>query len=50
MIADQEDITKNIQYATKLANKKRVSFEQQFMDTINSIMSAALGRQQSEER
>jgi hypothetical protein len=48
-VADQEDITKNIDYARKLANKSKISFEKKVIDSINSNLDCLLGKKIPEQ-
>jgi hypothetical protein len=47
-VAEQEQITKNIEYAKKLASRKNISFEQKIFDTISTRTESIFGKRNGE--
>lgn len=48
-VAEQEDITKNMEYARKLANRGKVSFERKAVEIINGKLNYLLGKKTDQE-
>lgn len=48
-VVDQEDVTKNIEYAAKIDAKQKISFEQKFYEVLMAQIGAIIGWKKYEE-
>ena len=48
-MTEQEDITRNMEYAKKLANRNKVSIERKAVEIINGKLNYLLGKKTEQE-